>query len=88
MELEDRYPDEAAEAAWAAQEEPREDWPFQSDGVDEFAPLDRSANLAICARCGAIVVGDVAGQARHRVWHGVVARDIAAARTALPERFG
>lgn len=88
MELEDRFPNEASEAAWARQEEePPEDWPFQSDGRDEFVPLDRAAHLAVCARCGAIIVGDVGGQAIHRVWHVNLERRIDQAAHALPQRY-
>ena len=64
-----------------------EEWPFQSDGAPEYQPIERADTLVRCGRCGAVVEGDVAAQAMHRVWHNVLTRDIEHARNALPRRY-
>ena len=75
-------------ATWAPQEiEPTEAWPFQSDGAPEYQPVKRVDALVRCARCWAVVEGDVAAQSAHRIWHDALERRINRAGSQLPERY-
>lgn len=37
--------------------------------LPRYVPLERVDTLVRCNRCGAVVEGDVAGQAIHDIWH-------------------
>lgn len=65
-----------------------ERWPFEADGAPEYRPIERVDTLVECARCGAVVSGDVGGQSRHRIWHDNIDRRIERTRTALPQVYG
>jgi hypothetical protein len=42
----------------------------------EYVPIDRPDALVRCPRCGAVIEGNVAGQAMHNVWHSGLDRQI------------
>lgn len=65
-----------------------ERWPFESDGAPEYAPVERLDTLVRCARCWAVIEGDVEAQDAHYIWHDNLERRIDAACTALPQVYG
>jgi hypothetical protein len=49
--------------------EDEEETPLFGENSGKYVPIDRKDTLVSCNRCGAVVQGDVYGQAVHNIWH-------------------
>jgi hypothetical protein len=61
------------------------------DGPDQipfYVPIVRTDTIVHCNRCGALVDGDVGGQAIHNVWYENLDHRIARAGNQIPTRYG